>query len=196
MTCWARPYINRRLEADPCMSGCRRRGEPLFRRAPLIRLDRASEVIALQPRPKVLLVDIEGTLTGFGPTQLSILAAIQQFDRFMRDNGFKLNSVHYVSNYKMSDVGDEFDSYKGRLHLCAGKPFFALPTDFLNLGVAAGVVGDQYLTDGLLAWRYGFSFLLVNSGIRKPLGPAVQFYAGRLISSMFFESPSRDQRRT
>lgn len=62
------------------------------------------------------------------------------------------------------------------------KPWTRLPPPFRG----AVVVGDQLLTDGLLAWRLGGYFFLVPLPLDAPVLAKVQRVLGNVVGSLFF----------
>lgn len=154
-------------------------------RSPIKLLSVPQAVFQTRPAPSALLVDIEGTLTGFSPSAASVAEAILAFDESALQSGLELRRVHYVSNAKLSGISLVTQGISGRLHVNAHKPFFIPPNDLISCNTI--VIGDQYLTDGLLAWRFGFSFALINSSHKKPWWPALQLHLGHAISFLFFK---------
>jgi predicted HAD superfamily phosphohydrolase YqeG len=67
----------------------------------------------------------------------------------------------------------------------AGKPFRTGPyRDFPRPGM---VIGDQVPTDGILARRLGYAFVLVGPHAgRVPLGPRLMGAGGRLVRPLLF----------
>jgi predicted HAD superfamily phosphohydrolase YqeG len=68
----------------------------------------------------------------------------------------------------------------------AGKPVRTAP--YLGFPRPGMVVGDQVPTDGILAWRLGYAFVLVDpqrTGI--PTGPRLMAAAGRLVRPLLFK---------
>jgi predicted HAD superfamily phosphohydrolase YqeG len=155
-------------------------------KVPLFLLNKPEDVFDSRPGPTALLVDLEGTLTGFRPTDDSVVEAVTRFDELAKRNGINLPELHYVTNADMSDLGKKRPEVLARVHRRAHKPFFTPPPEFRSRGHRAVVVGDQYLTDGLLAWRWGFSFGLVSEQAHAPMWPRAQLAAGRAVSRVFF----------
>src|SRR6266851_5798106 len=140
-------------------------------RAPLLLLKRAEDVFKLCPSPEALLVDLEGTLTTFSPSLNSVISAIADFDVVAKQNGLDLNRIHYVTNATLKGFETQGVEYAPRVHTRAHKPFFTPPEEFCRLRHETIVVGDQYLTDGLMAYRHGLSFGLVKRSGRQPTWP-------------------------
>jgi predicted HAD superfamily phosphohydrolase YqeG len=71
----------------------------------------------------------------------------------------------------------------------ARKPLLTRP--YRDLPRPAVLVGDQLLTDGLLAWRLGFAFAHLHhvSGGRRPVGPAILRQLGRPLRRLLFRRP-------
>lgn len=67
----------------------------------------------------------------------------------------------------------------------ARKPLLTRP--YRNLPKPAVLVGDQLVTDGLLAWRLGFAFAHVSSrDLRRPWGPTALWLLGRPLRHLLF----------
>ena len=66
----------------------------------------------------------------------------------------------------------------------ARKPVHAAP--YLRLPVPGVVVGDQIMTDGLLARRLGYAFLHYRHPQHAPLGPRLLDACGRLVRPLLF----------
>lgn len=67
----------------------------------------------------------------------------------------------------------------------AGKPLRTAPyRDFPRPGM---VIGDQIVTDGILASRLGYTFVLVNPEVMDiPAGPRLMRAGGRLVRPLLF----------
>jgi len=156
-------------------------------RAPLLLLENPENVFDLRPTPAALLVDVEGTLTEFSPSRGSVIEALKRFDEVARRNSVDLRRVHYITNADFKEFGVQYPDFAARVHPHARKPFFAPPEEFRRYGNDTVVVGDQYLTDGLLAWRFGFSFALVRTSVDQPTWPRVQRAIGRVLALVFFK---------
>jgi predicted HAD superfamily phosphohydrolase YqeG len=66
----------------------------------------------------------------------------------------------------------------------AGKPLRTAPyREFPRPGV---VIGDQVATDGILASRLGYTFVLVNPERDIPAGPRLMRAGGRLVRPLLF----------
>ena len=158
----------------------------LLRRAPFLLLESPEEVFEIRPAPVALLVDLEGTLTEFCPPRNSVIKALVGFDQAAARNGLDLRLLHYITNADLKDLGAECHAISARLHSHVNKPFYTPPEEFRVHGTGTVVVGDQYLTDGLLAWRFGFSFGLVKASTHQPAWPRVQLLVGRVLCPLFF----------
>jgi predicted HAD superfamily phosphohydrolase YqeG len=51
------------------------------------------------------------------------------------------------------------------------------------------VIGDQVATDGILAWRLDYAFILVDRPARVPFGARLMAAVGRLVRPLLFTSP-------
>jgi len=74
----------------------------------------------------------------------------------------------------------------------AGKPLRTSP--YRGLPGPGAVVGDQVVTDGLLASRLGYTFLHYQPRLDGvPLGPRLMHHLGRLALPLVFSRPGKDQ---
>jgi hypothetical protein len=48
------------------------------------------------------------------------------------------------------------------------------------------LIGDQIATDGILARRLGYAFVLYDAGVDAPLGPRLLGVFGRLVRPLLF----------
>jgi len=67
----------------------------------------------------------------------------------------------------------------------ASKPFQISP--YLGFPRPGMVIGDQVATDGILARRLGYTFVLFDPQLREePAGPRLMGAAGRLVRPLLF----------
>ena len=158
----------------------------MLRRAPLLLLEKPEDAFELQPVPAALIVDLEGTLVPFSPSPLLVIEAVGEFDEVARRNGFDVRRIQYITNADLKELTAKGTRISARIHSNAHKPFFMPPRQFGHHRRGGLIVGDQYLTDGLLAWRFGFSFGLVRSRWPQPVWPRLQLSVGRALSAAFF----------
>src|ERR1035438_9450751 len=160
----------------------------LMKRTPIYSIDRAAAVFNLRPPPDALLVDLEGTITPFSPTAESVIEATLRFDQAATQCGTDISKINYVTNAELSSAVSECPRLAGRLHTRAHKPFCTLPSGCPASNNYCVVLGDQYLTDGLMAWHYDLPFCLVRcSEYRPTCWPRFQFILGRAIAPIFFK---------
>jgi predicted HAD superfamily phosphohydrolase YqeG len=158
----------------------------LLHRVPLLVLRAPQDIFNLRPGPTALLVDIEGTLTDFCPSDKAMNEAIASFDQVATQHGLSLSRLHYITNAHLERFVIHHPEISNRFHTNAHKPFFNLVEEFTRNDRKMVVLGDEYLTDGLLAWRLGFSFALVRGMWHQPLWPRVQQSLGHFLSQVFF----------
>ena len=169
--------------ADPLPAG--RRWRLRFpARVPLTAVSSLDDVAAYlsgAASPVVLLFDVDGTVApqGAAPAELERLVN-QALDRF----GAATNVTAAIALSNGAPRGVE------RMVPRGNKPW----TSRRRLGLAPGdavvVVGDQILTDGLLAWRWGGSFLhLLGGDTVSPPRQRLTNWIGNLLRRLFFKSP-------
>ena len=79
----------------------------------------------------------------------------------------------------------------------AGKPLRTAP--YQGLPAPGVVVGDQVPTDGLLAYRLGYTFLHYSPSLADtPIGPKLMHHWGQIIRPLLFrrQGPTGDESRT
>jgi hypothetical protein len=75
----------------------------------------------------------------------------------------------------------------------AGKPLRTTP--YLGFPRPGMVIGDQVATDGILARRLGYAFVLFDPRLRKvPFGPRLMDAGGRLLRPLLFTAPKAASR--
>jgi hypothetical protein len=75
----------------------------------------------------------------------------------------------------------------------AGKPLRT--TAYQRFPRPGVVIGDQVATDGILARRLGYAFILVDRPAGAPVGPRLMAAAGRLVHPLLFTNPPAQSRR-
>ena len=84
------------------------------------------------------------------------------------------------------------DGLQVRYLASAGKPLRTAP--YRDLPRPGAVAGDQLPTDGMLAYRLGFTFLhYVPEPAGVPLGPALMHRWGELMRPVLFPRPATDR---
>jgi predicted HAD superfamily phosphohydrolase YqeG len=164
-----------------------------MKRIRIVTADRPDDVFKIVSSPRALIVDLEGTLTGFAPTLDSLSEAAAHFDALAQQHGVDLTCVHYVSNAKIIGDSKIQSELFPRVHCRAHKPFFSPPAEVRACGSNAVVIGDQFLTDGLLAWRYGFSFCVIAPSRSEPAWPRIQRKIGQIVLHWLFRCPTRSR---
>jgi len=75
----------------------------------------------------------------------------------------------------------------------AGKPFRTTP--YLGFPRPGMVIGDQVATDGVLARRLGYAYVLFDPRLREvPFGPRLMDAGGRLLRPLLFTGPEASSR--
>jgi predicted HAD superfamily phosphohydrolase YqeG len=147
-------------------------------RVPRIRVSDLDQATRVHADAKAWLVDLENTLTGFDPSPREVEVSIQRFCRSLRSDA----SVVVVTNSRIED--SEFVSIVGAAH----KPF----TRSSRLGVrdlnTCVVLGDQPITDGLLAWRLRCPYIECRKSTREPIWPALLRVLGWAIAPLAFRT--------
>ena len=127
------------------------------------------EAVRLGPERTVVL-DVEPLIAGWNTDDATLNAGLARVGTALPDK-----DVHFVTNSsRRVDAGSPFF---GRYRWGARKPFGPIRPEFIG----ALFVGDQPLTDGLLAWRHHGRFLRVPLPDRAPRGVRFQRWIGELL---------------
>ncbi len=158
-----------------------------MRRTPRVVIDRRAILISLaaELQTRTLVVDVEPLLSRWHAADgEAVIAATTAFAHESTARIPSLQHLVFATNARMPFLkGRDFGA--GVLFITnARKPW---RTKYLKGSPAPiTVIGDQVLTDGLLAHRLGGSFLHWRSGDAMPPWPRAQAIAGRLIENVFF----------
>ena len=153
------------------------------RRVPLLvaaDLDELEKLVGEAPDPVVIIFDADNTIVAqgvpFDQFRVEVTAAVERFEALPT-----VARVVVLTNGP--DRGVPHMMYRGN------KPW----TTRRRLGLSSGqrnlwVVGDQVLTDGLLAWRLGATFvhLVVDAASEDPR-QATMRRIGRRVAKLLFE---------
>ena len=159
-----------------------RPGPCLSRRVPLVRLDAVDDLLQLvgdEEGNLVVLLDLDNTLV---PYEAAGPARSREADRKLAEieDSPGIGRVVVVSNGRRAGVRGGVTQ--------AWKPFTTRRRLGLSATDSVWVVGDQVLTDGLLAWRLGADFLFSPlREVDEPLWPAIQRRVGALVRGVLFE---------
>jgi hypothetical protein len=140
--------------------------------------------MAAELRTRTLVVDVEPLLSPWGAAPESVFAATAAFANESIAHIPSLKCLFFATNARMPFI-KTFETDSRFIFISAAhKPW---RTNYLNgCPKPITVIGDQVLTDGLLAYRLEGNFLHWRSRCAVPLWPRVQMMAGRLVESVFF----------
>jgi predicted HAD superfamily phosphohydrolase YqeG len=157
-----------------------------MRRAPKVVIDRRAILISLpaELQTRTLVVDVEPLLSPWDAAGDTVIAAATTFATEVKARIPSLQHLVFATNARMrlikasaTDGGFLFISAARkpwRINYLKGSP------------TPITVIGDQVLTDGLLAYRLGGNFLHWRPDHTVPLWPRMQTIAGKLIEDVFF----------
>jgi predicted HAD superfamily phosphohydrolase YqeG len=134
-------------------------------------------------RPATLVVDVEPLVVPWDSTPTLFANAADDFAQTMRTSIPSVISVIYSNNSRRPRAADGKSSI--RIVAAARKPWRIRYLRDEPRPVA--VIGDQVLTDGLLAWRLGVSFLHWQVAGPMPHWPRLQRWLGRIVTPFLFE---------
>jgi predicted HAD superfamily phosphohydrolase YqeG len=135
------------------------------------------------------IIDLENTVVPYGsvrhkPATEELLTHLEL--KWFRD-------VQFVTNSRSTDLAAMVHQVTGRnVVRGAHKPFTS--RHLLGTHASPGalvVIGDQVLTDGLLAWRLRCPFIQLQIGDgREPVWPSLLRWFGTLLSRFLFDDSS------
>lgn len=142
-------------------------------------LDEVAELVGAAPGPNIVVFDADNTLVPQGAAldvfRAGVTAAMKRFE-----------SLPSVDRVIVLTNGPE-RGVPGMIHR-GNKPWTTRRR--LGLDEAAAtiwVVGDQILTDGVLAWRFGATYVqLVVDADAEDTRQAVMRFTGRFVAGMLF----------
>ena len=146
-------------------------------------LDEVARLVAASPGPNIVIFDADNTLVPQGATldvfRAGVAAAMERFESLP-----SVDRVIVLTNGPERGVPGMI--YRGN------KPW----TTRRRLGLAEAtaalwVVGDQILTDGVLAWRFGATYVqLVVDANAEDTRQAVMRSTGRAVAGILFHPAS------
>lgn len=119
---------------------------------------------ALTLSPSLLIIDLEPMLLAWDEPDDRAAAAIA----FLLDRVGDRSPVLVLTNSRRAVPAHLAEQFRNR----ANKPW-RLPLGIVDTGRVV-VIGDTILTDGLLAWRLGATFVSVDRPSRTPWWPRLQ----------------------
>jgi predicted HAD superfamily phosphohydrolase YqeG len=141
------------------------------------------EVRALEPT--ALLIDIEPFVAAWGTDDSALLRGLRErLDECATIAS--LREVVFVTNsHRSPSEGVPSTSLPVSYIARARKPFLDV-SRFASLRPPVIVIGDQVLTDGLMAWRLNATFVQVPLPARISFGVRAQGSLGRIVASLLF----------
>jgi predicted HAD superfamily phosphohydrolase YqeG len=168
-----------------------------------VRATTASRVPRYQPRdvravwptvralePAALLIDVEPLVAAWGTGDSALLRGLrEQLDECSAIAS--LREVFFVTNSRRSP-SEAIPSMAFPVSYIshARKPFLEI-SRFSSLRPPVVVVGDQVLTDGLMAWRLNATFVQVPLPAGSSFAVRAQGSLGRVVASLFLRRLAR-----
>jgi predicted HAD superfamily phosphohydrolase YqeG len=154
-----------------------RRNRVLIRDVPalLVALDRLW--------PATLVVDVEPLVVPWDSAPTLFANAADNFVQTVRASVPSVTSVVYSSNSRCPRAADGMPGIQ--IVTAARKPWRT--RDLHDEPGPVAAAGDQVLTDGLLAWRLGASFLHWQVAGWMPRRPRLQRWIGRIAAPFLFK---------
>ena len=157
-----------------------------MRRTPRVVIDRRGVLISLvaELRTRTLIVDVEPFLSTWDAAADTVIAATTAFATEITARIPSLEHLVFVTNAQMPFIKTPSIDGGFLFISAARKPWRRNYLEDSPRPIT--VIGDQVLTDGLLAHRLGGNFLHWRPGRTVPLWPRVQTIAGKLIENVCF----------
>jgi predicted HAD superfamily phosphohydrolase YqeG len=158
----------------------------LMRRTPRVVIDQRAVLISLaaELQTRTLVVDVEPLLNAWDATAEVVITSAIAFANEATARIPSLQALVFATNAKMSFVNGQEIGDDVLFISAARKPW---RTDYVKGGPGpVTVIGDQLLTDGLLARRLGGTFLHWRPCGHIPAWPRMQTFTGKLIENVFF----------
>jgi predicted HAD superfamily phosphohydrolase YqeG len=135
--------------------------------------------------PAALLIDIEPFVAAWRTDESALLRGLRE----RLDECASLASVQevvFVTNSRRSPrEGVPSTAFPVSYISHARKPFLDI-WRFASLGSPVVVIGDQVLTDGLMAWRLNATFVQLPLPAGASFAVRAQAALGRVVASLFF----------
>jgi predicted HAD superfamily phosphohydrolase YqeG len=135
--------------------------------------------------PRTLVVDIEPFIAAWDTGQSSLSRGIAWFlDQISAAP--HLTTVCFATNSRRRPP-DAIIRRQGISYLASAcKPLRTVP--YRDLPRPGVVIGDQIATDGVLAWRLGYSFIHYCPNSCAPLGPKLMRFLGYPVRPILFKT--------
>jgi predicted HAD superfamily phosphohydrolase YqeG len=141
--------------------------------------DLAARTVILDVEPLIAFWDTDQQALGDGVTAI--------LDRLGADPGQMRYVVFATNSARRPQALPAIDGLQVGYLALARKPLRTAP--YRNLPTPGIVIGDQIATDGVLAWRLGYTFLRYTpDALTIPLGPRVMGGLGRPLRKLLFHN--------
>ncbi|MBR7828656.1 hypothetical protein KDK95_20270 [Actinospica sp. MGRD01-02] len=139
--------------------------------------------------PKTAIVDVEPMIAYWDTDQATLDAGLRDFlDAAAGRVPPRCDIVFATNALRRPSSGPTRPGRRIGYVADARKPLTV--ARFLKLAGPGVVVGDQIATDGVLAWRLGFTFVYYNpGGLELPRGPRLMRALGRPLERPLFRNP-------
>jgi len=139
-----------------------------------------------QLAPRTVVVDVEPLIAAWDSGQSSLSQGVAHFlQQVSATPG--LSEVCFATNSRRRlPATVTSDRQNVRYLAFACKPLRTAP--YRDLPRPGVVIGDQVATDGVLAWRLGYSFIHYYPSYRVPFGSNLMRYLGYPVRPILFKS--------
>lgn len=160
-------------------------------RSTLIRADSPEDVAAaiIELDAASVIADVEPLACMWGSDDRALLDGTATVLHALERAPSLVEVVFVTNSRRVPSVALEHAPLRVGYCSHAGKPWIDL-AQFRALPRPLVVVGDQLLTDGLLAWRLDAPFIRLELPPGAPLGVRLQSALGSIVGRMFFRRPS------
>jgi hypothetical protein len=132
------------------------------------------------------VIDVEPMVTPWDTDHAALATGVERVIDLLATAGLGLTTLAFATNSLR-----ELPSLPERAPLAvsyrAGARKPTRTATYRELPRPGVVIGDQVLTDGLLAWRLGYTFLHFRpDGLRRPVGPRLMHLLGVPLGRLLF----------
>ena len=141
---------------------------------------------------KTVIIDVEPLVAPWQGSRESLDQGIARILGEVRSVPSVRAVVFATNSARRPAAVPAWDRLQVRFLASAGKPLRTAP--YHDLPRPGAVAGDQLPTDGILAYRLGYTFLHYAPELDGvPLGPALMHRWGKLVRPVLFRGPATDR---
>lgn len=146
---------------------------------------------------KTMIFDIEPLIAPWNSSQQALDRGIAQVLSQVKAVPSVRAVIFSTNSARRPSAVPPDDGLEVRYLASAGKPLRTAP--YRDLPRPGAVIGDQLPTDGVLAYRLGYTFLHYSPSLADtPIGPKLMHHWGQIVRPLLFrrQGPTGDESRT